>query len=65
MGNAYAVLAGEPEGKRPLVKPRCKREDNIKMDLKDVMWDYVEWIHMARDMHWRRAFVNSVVNFRV
>ena len=32
--NAYTVLVGKPEVKRPLVRPRCKWEDNIKMDLK-------------------------------
>jgi hypothetical protein len=37
--NAYKILVGKPEGKRPLERPRCKWEDNIKMDLKDgVIW---------------------------
>jgi hypothetical protein len=34
MRNTYKILVGKPEGKRPLGRPRCKREDNIKMDFK-------------------------------
>jgi len=36
--NAYRVLVGKPEGKRPLVRPRHRRRDNIKMDLQKVGW---------------------------
>jgi hypothetical protein len=36
--NAYRVLVGKPEGRRPLVKPRRRWEDNIKMDLREVGW---------------------------
>jgi len=35
---AYRVLMGKPEGKRPLGRPRCRWEDNIKMDLQEVGW---------------------------
>jgi hypothetical protein len=34
MGSAYRILVGKPEGKRPLGRPRCRREDNIKVDLR-------------------------------
>jgi hypothetical protein len=37
-GGIYRVLVGEPEGKRPLVRPKCRWEDNIKMDLQEVGW---------------------------
>jgi hypothetical protein len=36
--NAYRILAGKPEGKRPLGRPRCRWEDNIKMDLREIQW---------------------------
>jgi hypothetical protein len=37
--NAYMILVGNPEGKRPLGKPRCRCVDNIKMDLREIGWD--------------------------
>jgi hypothetical protein len=42
--NAYRLLVGKPEGKRPLVKPRCRWVDNIRMDLGEVGWGDVDWI---------------------
>ena len=47
----YRVLVGKPEGKRPLGRPRRRREDNIKMDLQEVRSVVVDWIEMvqARD----------------
>jgi hypothetical protein len=52
---------GKPEGKRPLGRPRRRWVDNIKMDLREIGWDGVDWID--RDQ-WR-ALVNTVLNFRV
>jgi hypothetical protein len=37
--NAYRILVEKPEGKRPLRRPRCRRVDNIKMDLREIGWD--------------------------
>jgi hypothetical protein len=45
----YGVLVGKPEGKRPLVKPRRRWEDNIKMDLQEVGCGGVDWIDLAQD----------------
>jgi hypothetical protein len=45
--NAYRILAGEPEGKRPLVRPRCRWVDNIKIDLRDRGWDGMDCIDLA------------------
>jgi hypothetical protein len=42
--NAYRILVGNPEGKRPLGRPRHRWVDNIKMDLREIGWDGVEWI---------------------
>ena len=47
--NAYRVLVGKPEGKRPLGRPRCRWEDNIKMDFREVGCDPVDWAHLAED----------------
>jgi hypothetical protein len=45
--NAYRILAGKPEGKRPLGRPRRRCVDNIKMDLRDVGWSGMDWIDLA------------------
>jgi hypothetical protein len=45
--NAYRLLVGKPEGKRPLGRPRCRWVDNIKMDLGEVGWGDVDWIGLA------------------
>jgi hypothetical protein len=63
--NAYRLLVGKPEGKRPQGKPRCKWVDNIRMDLGDVGWGDVDWIGLAQDRNRWRALVNSVLNLRV
>jgi hypothetical protein len=47
--NAYRLLVGKPEGKRPLGRPRCRWVDNIKMDLLDIGWGGVDWIGLAQD----------------
>jgi hypothetical protein len=47
--NACRILVGKPEGKRPLGRPRLRWVDNIKMDLREIEWDGVDWIDMAQD----------------
>jgi len=61
----YRVLVGEPEGKRPLVRPRRRWEDNIKMDLKEVGCGGMDWIELAKDRDRWRALVNAVMNLRI
>ena len=56
---------GRPEGKRPLLRPRRRWEDNIKMDVQEVGCEGVEWIDLARDRDRWRALVNAVMNLRV
>jgi hypothetical protein len=63
--NAYGLLVGKPEGRRPLGRPRRRWLDNIGMDLVEVGWSDVNWIGLAQDRGRRRAFVNSVLNLRV
>jgi hypothetical protein len=63
--NAYSLLVGKPEGKRPLGRPRRKWVDNTRMDLEEVGWGDVDWIGLAKDRNRWRALVNSVLNLRV
>jgi hypothetical protein len=64
--NAYRILVGKPEGKRPLGRPRRRVVDNIKMDFTETGWDGVDWIELAQDRDQWRAFVNTVMmNLRV
>jgi hypothetical protein len=63
--NAYRILVGKPEGKRPLGRPRRRWVDNIKMDLREVGWDGMDWIELAQDRDRWRAYVNAVMNLRV
>jgi hypothetical protein len=60
--NAYRLLVGKPEGKRPLGRPRRMW---IRMDLGEVGWGDVDWIDLAQDRNRWRALVNSVLNLRV
>jgi hypothetical protein len=61
----YRVLVGRPEGKRPLVRPMHRWEDNIKMDVSDMRIDGANWIRLAQyRVHWR-AFMSTVMNLRV
>ncbi|KAJ4426768.1 hypothetical protein ANN_26567 [Periplaneta americana] len=62
--NAYRVLVGRPEGKRPLGRPRRRWEDNIKMDLRDMGYDDREWINLAQDRDQWRAYVRAAMNLR-
>jgi hypothetical protein len=47
--NTYKILVGKPEGKRPLGRPRRRREDNTRMDLRETWWKGVNWIHLAQN----------------
>jgi hypothetical protein len=62
---AYSILVGRPEGRRQLVRPRRRWEDNIKIDLEEVGWVGMDWIDMAQDRDRWWALVNAVMNLRV
>jgi len=61
----YRVLVGKPEGKRPLGRPRCRREDNIKMDLQEVGGGCGDCMELAQDRDRWRALVSTVMNIQV
>jgi hypothetical protein len=65
MRNAYRILVGKPEGKRPLGRPRRRWVDNIKIDLGEIERDGRDWIELAQDRDQWRALVNTVMNLRV
>jgi hypothetical protein len=63
--NAYRILVGKPDGRRPLGRPRRRWVDNIKMDLRVVGWEGRDWIDLAQTRDRWRAYVNAVMNLRV
>jgi hypothetical protein len=60
MRNEYKILAGKPERRRPLALRRRYWEDNIKMDLRGLWWESMDWMHLAQDrvQSWGGEFLN-------
>jgi hypothetical protein len=56
---------GKPEEKRLLGRPRRRWIDNIKMDLREIGWDGIDWINLAQDRDQSRALMNTVMKLRV
>jgi hypothetical protein len=63
--NAYRLLVGKPDRKRPLGRSRRRWVDNIRIDLGEMGWGDVDWIGLAKDRNKWRALMNSVLNLRV
>jgi hypothetical protein len=61
--NVYRLLVRKR--KRPLGRPRCRWEDNYRMDLEEVGWGDVDWIVLAQDRNRWRALANMVMDLRV
>ena len=62
--DVYTVLVGKSEGKRPVGRPRCRWEDNIKVALQEVGCRGMDWIELAQDGNSWPALMNAVMNFR-
>jgi hypothetical protein len=63
--NAYRILVGKPEGKKPLGRTRHRCVDNIKMDLGEVGWGGMDWIDLAQVTDQWRALMSTVMNLQV
>ena len=61
----YSVLVGKREGKRPLGRPGCRWENNIKTDLLEVGCGGLDWLELAEDRDRLQAVVNAVMKLRV
>jgi hypothetical protein len=64
MINLYKILVGRPERKRLLGRPRRRWENDIRMDLREIRWKVVDWVHLAQDRH-QRWVVNKGMNLGV
>jgi hypothetical protein len=62
---AYSVLMGKPEGRRPLRRPRPRREGNIKIDLRDIKWGGVDWTDLAQNRERFKFPMNTVMNLGI
>jgi hypothetical protein len=58
--NSYGILVGKPEGKRQLRRPRHSWEVNIRMDLRGMGWEGVDWMHLVQDRDQWWTLVNTV-----
>jgi hypothetical protein len=63
--NACRRFVEKPEGKRPLGRPRRRWADNIKIDIREIGWDGMDWIDLVHDRDQWRALANTVMNLRV
>jgi hypothetical protein len=63
--NACRIMVGNPEGEKPLGRPKRRWVDNIKIDLREIGWDGRDLIDLAQDRDQWRALVNTVMNLRV
>jgi hypothetical protein len=63
--NAYRILVGKPEGKRPLGRPRRRWVDSNKIDLREIGWGGMDWIDLTQDRDQWRALVKTVMNLGV
>jgi hypothetical protein len=64
MRNAYKILVGEPEGKRPLTRPN-HRWEGIRIDLREIGWKDVDWMHLVQDRGQWQALMNTIMNLQV
>jgi hypothetical protein len=65
MRNSYNILVGKLEGKRPHERRGRRREDNIRMDLKEIGWEGVDWTQLAPDRDQWRVLMSMVMNLQI
>jgi hypothetical protein len=65
MKNTYKTYVGKPEGKRPHRRPRHRWLDNIRMNLMEIGWEGVDWMHLAQDRDQCQALVNMIMDLQV
>jgi hypothetical protein len=65
MRNLYKVLVREPEGKKPLGRTRSRWKYSINLDIMEMGWEGVDWIHLVQERDQWRAVVKTVTNLRV
>jgi len=61
--NACSVLVEKPEEKRPLGRPRPTWEDNIRMDLREIGWEVINWMYLTQDRNPWQDVANTVMKF--
>jgi hypothetical protein len=61
MRNAYNIFVGKSTGKRPIGRPRRRSEDNIRMNLTEIIWEGVDWMHLAQGRDQWQALMNAVM----
>jgi hypothetical protein len=65
MRGSYKILVDRPDGRRPLGRPRRRWEDNIKMDLREIVFGDVDWIRWAQDRDSWRALVDTLMKLQI
>jgi len=63
--NIYKIMVGKPEGKSSLGRTRRRWRDNTKIDLREIGWKVVDWIHLFQEEVRERDFVNTKIQSRV
>jgi hypothetical protein len=63
--DTYKILVGNAEGKRPLGRPRHRCEYNIKIEIMEIGWERMDWMHVDQDRDQWPFRVNTIINFRI
>jgi hypothetical protein len=63
--NAYRILMGKPEGKRPLRRSRRRWVYNVKMNIREIGWGGMDWIYLAKDRNQWSVLAKTIMNFQV